>query len=212
MTKVHKLANIGVAITLVVTVLFTFGCSEKDNTPTTPPVEPTSPVEPTPTEPTVEIVIYTDFQCGGCAMLHSEVEAELLRLYVDTGKARLEMRLLPALGPESLRAAEAALCAADQGKFWEYRSTILAAWSEVGKAAYSEEQLRQAANELGLNEQAFNACLDSEIGLEILEDNLLRSQAAGVREVPTMFINGIRIKGIEPLETYVNIIEEQLAK
>lgn len=75
-------------------------------------LEPTAmPVEPSATGPGVEIIIYTDFQCTACAELHLEVEQELLRLYVDTGKASLQMRLLSTLGPESSRAAQAALCA-----------------------------------------------------------------------------------------------------
>jgi protein-disulfide isomerase len=160
----------------------------------------------------VEIVIYTDFQCPSCWMLSSQVEGELLRLYVDTGKADLDIRLLPAFGPDSLRAAEAALCAADQGQFWEYRDAIFAEWAQSGKAAYSEEELKKAANQLGLNEADFSVCLDSGAKRAEVEANMSLAQAAGVTHVPTMLINDVKVVGFKPLETYVQTIEELLAK
>ena len=160
----------------------------------------------------VEIVIYTDFQCPSCWMLYSQVEGELLRLYVDTGKADLNIRLLPALGLDSLRAAEAALCAADQGQFREYRDAAFAKWTQSGRAAYSEERLLVTASELGLNDGAFSACLQSGAKRAEVEANRSLAQAAGVTHVPTMFINDVKFVGFKPLETYVQTIEELLAR
>lgn len=160
----------------------------------------------------VEIVIYTDFQCGACARLHSEVEGELLRLYVDTGEVSLDMRLLSAMGPDSLRAAEAALCAADQGRFWDYRDAIFAAWLQAGEAAYSEEGLLSAAEGIGLDEGAFSACLQSGAKQAEVEENMDQAWAAGVTGIPTVFINGTKVVGFKPLDTYVQIIEDLLAE
>lgn len=200
--------KVAVLAAVLVSVILAFGCdSEKATETPTPPV-----VEPTPTPQPVEIVIYTDFQCGGCWMLHSEVEAELLRLYVDTGRARLDMRLLPALGPDSLRAAEAALCASDQARFWEYREAIFAAWHQAGQDAYSEEELQNVARQLGLNEEAFSTCLISGAKRAEVEDNHSRALAAGVTKVPTVFIDGTKVTGVKPLETYIDLIEELLAE
>ena len=154
-------------------------------------LEPTAmPVEPSPAGALVEIIIYTDFQCSACAELHLEVEQELLRLYVDTGKASLQMRLLSTLGPESSLAAQAALCAADQGQFWEYRDAILTSWRQDGRAAYSEENLRKAAAELGLDGETFSACLAGGSKRAEVVENLRQSAAADVSQIPTVFING----------------------
>jgi protein-disulfide isomerase len=202
MTKSLELVRLALALTLAVLVLFAFGCAEKEPTPTT--------VEPPPAGKPVEIVIYTDFVCGDCARLHFEVETELVRQYVNTGKAEFKIYLLTGLGPDSLRAAQAALCADEQGRFWEYRDTILAAFYQTGLAAYSDGELLKAADELGLDKGSFLACLNSAAILEKLAQNLRQSQAAGIDYVPTIIINGIKVVGAMPLETYVNIIEEQL--
>jgi protein-disulfide isomerase len=162
----------------------------------------------------VEIVLFTDFQCSSCWRLHSEVEGELIRLYVDTGKAYLEVHLLPAFGPDSLRAAEAALCAADQGRFWEYRDAIFTKWSQDGEAAYSTEELIQAAKQIGLNEEAFSICLDSGVKRDEVEGNMHLAEAAGTNEMPTVFINGVRVANdvLFALESYIETIDELLAR
>jgi protein-disulfide isomerase len=160
----------------------------------------------------VEIVLYTDFECAGCWRLNAEVEGELQRLYVDTGKADLDVRLLGALGPDSSRAAQAALCAADEGRFWEYRNAIFASWYQDGLSSYSEEALLRSAMEMGLNEEALSACLQSGTKVAEVEDNRIIAETAGVTHVPTMFINDVKMVGFKPLETYVKTIEELLAR
>jgi len=209
----NLLRLLGLCLAITVLSLLVLGCAQ--NEPTPEPPEPTpSPSEPTPmpTDLPVEIVIYTDLNCKNCARLHFEVERELVQRYVNTGKATMKIYLLAALGPESVLAAQATLCAAEQDRFWEYRDNILAAWREAGKSAYSEEQLRNAAKNLGLDEEAFGLCLRNPAILEKLQQNLQKSQADGINEVPIVLINGIKVVGIQPLETFIDIIEEQLAK
>ena len=220
---------IGVIIVIAVLVLSLSRCFQNEPapappSPTPPPTEPTPSPTPSPTEPSptptpspteilVNIVIYTDFSCGSCARLHFEVEKELLELYVKTGKAKLSYYLLAVVEPESVPAAQAALCANEQGRVWDYRDAILTAWQESGKPAYSEEHLRNTAEELGLDMTAFDACLSNPAAiLEKLQQSLQKSQEAGIDEVPVVFINDVRIDGIQPLETYVTAIEEQLAE
>ena len=190
MAKSLKLVRLAIALTLAVSMLFAFGCAKKP----------------------VEIIIYTDFGCGDCAQLHFTVETELLRQYVNTGKAEFKIYLLAGLGTDSVRAAQAALCANEQGRFWEYRDAILTAFFQIGLAAYSDEELLKVADELSLDKESFIACLNNTAILEKLEQNMSQSQAAGIDQVPTVIINGVKVVGVEPLETYVKIIEEQLAK
>ncbi len=160
----------------------------------------------------VQIVIYFDFQCSHCEALHRQVEGELVRRYVAAGRARLEARPVSILGPDSARAAEAALYAADAGRFWEYRDALFAAWVRDGRYAYSDESLTRVAGKIGLNEADFSARLKG--GERRADAEALAAQAKdqGVTSVPITFINGRRIAGEQPLDQFVKVIEEELAK
>ena len=160
----------------------------------------------------VQIVIYFDFQCSHCEATHREVEAELIKRYVATGKARLEARPHAILGPESTRAAEAVLCAADQGRFWEYRDTLFAAWVRDGRYAYSDEQLIKIAGEVGMDEARFGAELSSGKYRATVEELVQQGRDAGVEVVPTSTVNGRVLRGQKTLEQYAKVIEEELAK
>jgi protein-disulfide isomerase len=80
------------------------------------------------TQSPLKIAIHTDFECGACGKLHSEVEPELREQYVATGQAQIEIRLLGAMDSVcSMRAGQAALCAGDQGRFLEYQDALFRA-------------------------------------------------------------------------------------
>jgi protein-disulfide isomerase len=160
--------------------------------------------------PAVKIIIYTDFQCGACERFHSQVEPELRAQYVLTGKAQSETRLVGALGAESLRAGEAALCAADQGLFPEYQAALFAAWREIDGDAYSEEELIDLAGTLGLDTEALRSCLDSGGKRPELEKNLKTAEAAGVHTLPAVFIGDVKIEGNRPLGVYTRVMERVL--
>jgi protein-disulfide isomerase len=155
----------------------------------------------------VKIIIYTDFQCGACERFHTLVEPELRDRYVVTGKAQIETRLVGALGAESLRAAEAALCAADQGLFHEYEMALFTSWREINGEAYSEEELIDLAGTLGLDTKALRNCLDSGRKRAELEKNLKTAKDAGVHTLPAVFIDGVKIEGNRPLGVYTRVME-----
>lgn len=165
-----------------------------------------------PPDAPVQIVLYNDFQCAHCERLHREAEVEILSRYVATGKARLEVRQVAFMGPESASAAEAALCAADQGKFWEYRDALFTVWRQIGPVAYSAQGLKEVASQLGLKGDVFGACLDAGVRKAEAQEDILRAEADGVRGVPTVFINGRKLEGVGPFEAYARIIEEVLAR
>ena len=191
----------GLVALLLVSLVLGFGCAKPEATPT-----PTPSPTPTPT-PKVEIVIYSDFQCHNCADLFFDVEEELLRLYGNTSKVSIEVRPINGLGNASLLAAEAALCAKDQGKFWEYSNALYTAWRQFGASAYSQEELMKAAIALGLNEEVFSSCLKTGAKKAKVEANKQALVDTGENEIPIVFINGHKIKGVEPLQTYVDYIQ-----
>ena len=170
---------------------------------------PTPPSDESP----LKIIIYTDFQCGACEKLHSEVEPELRQRYVATGKAQIEIRLVGAMSPDSMRAAEAALCAGDQGRFLEYQDALFRAWREEEEdiAVFSVEALTSLAAALGLDEAAFASCLNSEAKEAEVEENMNMAQTDGVSTLPAFVVGDFKIEGCKPLDTYIQAIETVLA-
>ena len=170
---------------------------------------PTPPSDESP----LKIIIYTDFQCGACEKLHSEVEPELRQRYVATGKAQIEIRLVGAMSPDSMRAAEAALCAGDQGRFLEYQDALFRAWREEEEdiAVFSVEALTSLAAALGLDEAAFASCLNSEAKEAEVEENMNMAQTDGVSTLPAFVVGDFKIEGCKPLDIYIQAIETVLA-
>jgi len=160
----------------------------------------------------VQIVVYNDFQCPHCYELHRAAEPEIIERYVRTGLARLEVRQFAVMGPESVMAAEASLCAADQGRFWEYRDALFSAWRQKGYSAYSEAGVRAVADQVGLDRDAFGSCLVSGARLAEVEEDMRRGKAEGITAVPSVFINGRQVVGTQPFQVYAKIIDEELEK
>lgn len=178
------------------------------DTPSTPPqTEQRQAVEDEP----LRIIIYTDYQCGACERLHARVEPELRRRYVDTGKATMETRPVGALNPDSERAAEAALCAADQERFAEYEDALFQAWASEDFSAFSSAALVDRASWLGLDDVPFADCLQRGVKRLEVQNNLKAAQAQGVRTLPAVSIGNVMIQGNKPLEVYVQAIERVLS-
>jgi len=203
----YKIVLLTFTLTLLLTLSAVIGCA------TSPSAAPhlTPEVSPEPGNSPIEIIIYTDFQCGACAKLHSEVEPELRERYIATGKAQIEIRLLAAISIDSMRAAQAALCAGDQGRFLEYQDALFRAWREEDADAYSTDQLVAMASSLGLDAVAFRSCLDSSEKKAEVEQNMNLAKADGVRVLPAVIIDGTKLEGYKLLDTYIQVIERALA-
>lgn len=160
----------------------------------------------------VHVVVYSSLDCGYCQTMEREIEPALIRRYVSTGRVRLEVRTLASRSGGIWNATQAALCAADQGRFWEYRDSVLKSWSRDNPPTYSRDDLTRIADELRLDRAIFDECLDGGTkGAEI--DEIVHTAAAeGVRGVPTTFVNGRKIEGLRSLESYLQAIGGELAK
>jgi len=111
-----------------------------------------------------------------------------------------------------MRAAEAALCAGDQGGFLEYTADLFEAYSEdEDPTVFSVEALTQPAVDLGLDEAAIAGCLASEAKQAETERNMTMAQTDGVRTLPTLVVGDVTIQGRKPLDNYSQAIEEALS-
>jgi protein-disulfide isomerase len=115
--------------------------------------------------------------------------------YISAGQARLIYRNMPIIGPESEWAAEAAECAGDQGRFWMYGDYLFTHQGAENSGAFSRDNLKKFAAQLGLNTSAFNACLDSGKYVAQVQQQLSEGRQRGVNATPTFFINGQRFEG-----------------
>lgn len=158
----------------------------------------------------VHIVEYGDFQCPYCLKFWTETEPQLIEEYVNTGKVYFEYRSFPFLGPESTWAAEAAYCAGDQGKFWEYHDTLYTNWTGENVGDFTQDKLIKYAEALNLNVDEFESCLSEEKHKGTVEQDMAEAEALGVHATPTLFVNGIKLEGAQPFSILKEFIEQQL--
>jgi protein-disulfide isomerase len=149
----------------------------------------------------VTIVEWADYQCPFCGDFAKDVQPKLIEDYVNDGLVKLEFRDLAFLGDgsagdESVNAAEAAWCAGDQGKFWEYHDTLYANQDGENEGAFTTDRLIEMARQLGLDVPVFENCL----GRNTYESAIIASrdeaEAAGIQQTPTLFLNGERLEGV----------------
>ncbi|MBS3101952.1 DsbA family protein [Candidatus Woesearchaeota archaeon] len=155
----------------------------------------------------VTIVSFEDYQCPFCGRAFQQTFPLIKKDYIDTGKVKYIYRDFPlSFHPEAEPAAEAANCAGEQGKYWEMHDSIFQNQDSMGNAAY-----KQFAQKIGLDTKKFNECLDSsKYKQEILDDFNYGSQV-GVSGTPTFFINGIKLVGAHPYESFKQIIDTELS-
>jgi len=124
-----------------------------------------------------------------------------------SGRVRLVFKDFPLASHNgAIPAAEAARCAGEQGRFWEYHDLLF-----VAQPAFARADLLTYAARLGLPAEAFTACLDSGRYREAVKADVAEGRAAGVRATPTFFVNGQRLVGAQPYEAFRDAIQEALA-
>jgi protein-disulfide isomerase len=153
---------------------------------------------------TVEIIEFSDFNCGFCARWAEDTLTPIIENYGD--RVRIYYRDYPILAETSLTAALAAQCAHDQGQFWEYHNILFANQGQFGN-----EQLVSYAEELGLDTATFNTCLTEQTHFDGVAADYQTAQQLGIRGTPAFFINGRPISGAQPYEVFAQMIEEELA-
>ncbi len=164
-----------------------------------------------PENAAVVIREYSDFQCPFCARHALETLPQLIERYAANPNVRYEFHPFAFLGPESVDATMAALCAADQDKFWPYHDTLFANQRGENIGAFNRTSLRQIAQAIGLDMGQFDRCWDSGVKRRDVNDFLSEGRQRGVQSTPTFFINDRQILGAQPLETFISAIEEALA-
>ena len=155
----------------------------------------------------VTLVEFGDFNCGYCARWAHDTLPRIDEKYIQTGKVRMAYVHFPILGADSMTAAEATECAAQQDRFWEFHN-ILFANQGMG---FTPPHLTVLAGELGMDTAAFESCLANFPDRATLEDDIRLAQVMGVRGTPAFLVNGVPLAGAYPYEDFERIIEQALA-
>ena len=158
----------------------------------------------------VTIDEWADFQCPACRSFALGAERELLGSYIPNGQVRVVFHNFAFLGAESEWAAEAAECARDQGRFFDYHDRLYAAQSGENRGTFTKANLERIAGELGLD-QSFKSCLASDRYLQRVRDEHATGQAKGVRATPTLFVNGQKMEGAPSADQLRAVIDRLLA-
>jgi protein-disulfide isomerase len=136
----------------------------------------------------------------------------VLQSYIDSGKVNLVYKHAVLLGEESAWAAQAAECAADQGKFWEYHDLLFDRWNGENQGTFAKANLIGFAQELQLDMDKFEPCLMNDETLQRVAVDMQEGRQARVSGTPTFFINGKPLVGAQPAETFQAAIESALGQ
>ncbi|MCX8063345.1 MAG: DsbA family protein [Anaerolineales bacterium] len=158
----------------------------------------------------VRMYEFSDFRCPYCAKYNLETGKKIFSKYIDQGKVYLGFVHLAILGEDSVRAALASECAAEQGKFWEYHELLFAQRQGGNTPDYSNENLKALAQQLELNLEAFSECLDTGRYTATVVQQTQFARQLGLTSTPSFLINGKAIIGAQPYEVFEGIIEEAL--
>jgi len=154
----------------------------------------------------VTLVEFADFECPYCGALFPTIQ----KIEADyKGKLKVVYVQFPLAGIHSHaeKAAEASLCANEQGKFWQMHDVMFGDQENLGL-----DDLKKKAAQLALNVEAFNACLDSSKYLPQIQSDLAEGIQAGVSGTPAMFINGRFLQGSAPYGDIQKLIEDELRR
>lgn len=154
----------------------------------------------------VKIVKFEDFECPFCKAVQPTL-AELIKKY--DGKVRLIHKDLPleSIHPQAELAAQAARCAGDQGKFWQYHDTLYQNAPKLHR-----DNLKTYAKEVGLNTASFDQCLASGKHKAGVQQDLNEGAKLGLTGTPSFFINGRELSGAQSVEAFSAIIDDELAR
>jgi len=136
----------------------------------------------------VIFILYEDYQCPFCGKFFVETEQNIRDSYIKNGNVQFVYRDFAFLGPESSRAAEAAKCAGDQNKFWEYHDYLFTHQNGENQGNFSDPHLKSFAKDIGLNTTDFNKCLDGNKYAQAVADSRTEASNAGVNGTPKGFI------------------------
>jgi protein-disulfide isomerase len=167
----------------------------------------------------ITVVEYSDYQCPFCARSYRDVMPKLQEEYIDTGKLRFVMREYPlsSIHKNATNASMAALCAGDQGKYWEMHDLLFENQKQLGV-----DNLKSFASTIGLDTASFNECLDGKKTSGKVQKDMASASKLGMGGTPGFFIGltdltepdkvelSVYLKGAKPIDAFRAAIDDLL--
>lgn len=164
-----------------------------------------SPVDGAPNA-RITIIEYGDYQCTYCMKFHESSLKTIKDEYIETGKANLVFQDFALNGPASVMAAEASHCAKDQNKFWEYHDEVYENWDGENTGWVTKDALNQFAQNVGLDIDEFESCMDSAKYRQQVLDTYKFGQSIGINATPSFLIISdgkiVKITGNQPIDVF----------
>ncbi len=161
---------------------------------------------------TTWMIVISDFQCPFCKSWHDESWEAIRKEFVDSGKIRVAYVNLPLpMHANAVPAAEAAMCASVQGKFWPMQDALFRtqkSWADLADPLPFFEGL---AREAGADVDTLRACVKSSATRPLIQGDEERASRAGAQSTPTFFVGNQPLIGAQPLATFRGAIQAALA-
>jgi protein-disulfide isomerase len=162
----------------------------------------------------VWLVMASDFQCPACKTWHDRYSEEIMRDYVQAGKIRFAYTNFPLdhIHPHARAAAEAALCAAAQGKFWGMHDRLFATQNEWSPTVDPTPIFQRLASESGADVAAWNQCLADDVMVPMVDGDRARGVSGGANQTPYFFVGSRRVGGAIPPRILRPLLDSALAE
>lgn len=160
----------------------------------------------------ITIVEWGDYQCTFCYKFHQSTMSTIKQDFIETGKVKLVFKDFPLNGPDSVLAAEAAYCAQDQGKYWQYHDELYKNWGGERTGWITRDSLDKFATTVNLDLKKFDKCLDDHKYLERVNQMYEFGREIGIDATPSFLVFSdekiIKIIGNQPLEVFLKSLDE----
>jgi protein-disulfide isomerase len=145
----------------------------------------------------VKIEVWEDFMCVACKQYSQNVEPRVLKELVETGQVYYIMYQFPFIGQsmgtrDSINAANAALCAADQNLYWQYKQILFANSNEKAND-YTDARLKAFAEAIGMDMGKFNSCYSTAEHQDVVDQQKAMGAQYNVNGTPSLFVNGVQV-------------------
>jgi protein-disulfide isomerase len=153
----------------------------------------------------VTLVVFSEFQCPFCKRIEPAMK-QISDTYGDKVRFVFKHNPLP-FHKDAFPASEAAMCAKEQGKFWEMHDKLFENQRDLGA-----EALAKYAGEVGVDAGKWKSCMDGHKYKNYIEESVELAGKVTARGTPNTFVNGRKLTGAKPFEEFKTVIDEELAK